>query len=167
MAQWYPALTRRRVFFSAVAFCASILGATRLLSDPIPEPLERWPTGTVLVKGAHPDRAFKVWLATTDSRREQGLMYVRSLAADQGMLFVFEQPDLLTFWMKNTYVPLDLLYIRTDGHVVRIAENATPLSLTGIPSGAPANQVLEIGGGVAHSLGLVTGDRVVLQAKAH
>ncbi len=151
-----------RFLLRSLLITTCTLITTRVLGDGLPEPLDRYPVGKVTVKGHHPDREFSVWLATTDARREQGLMFVKSLAPHQGMLFVFDQPDILTFWMKNTYIPLDLLYIAPDGHVVRIAENATPLSLTGIPSGKPASAVLEIGGGLAHSLGLTAGDQVVL-----
>jgi uncharacterized membrane protein (UPF0127 family) len=65
--------------------------------------------------------------------------------------------------MKNTVVPLDIVYVGTDGRIVSIAKNAEPFSLTSIPSGAPANAVLEIGAGLAQSLGIATGDRVTLK----
>jgi hypothetical protein len=159
-----PVLVARlsRFVLRSLLITTCTLISARVLGDAPPEPLDRYPVGKVTVKGHHANRQFSVWLATTDARREQGLMFVKSLAPNQGMLFVFDQPDILTFWMKNTYIPLDLLYIAPDGHVVRIAENATPLSLTGIPSGKPASAVLEIGGGLAHSLGLAAGDSVVL-----
>jgi uncharacterized protein len=152
----------RRTFLSSLALTLWALGGARVYGDPPPEPLDRYPTGRVTVKGHHPDRIFKVWIASNDARREQGLMYVKSMPTDRGMLFVFEQPEILTFWMKNTFIPLDLLYIDTDGHVVRIAENATPFSLAAIPSGKPANRVLEIGGGLSRSMNLVEGDLVVV-----
>jgi uncharacterized membrane protein (UPF0127 family) len=96
-------------------------------------------------------------MATTEARREQGLMYVRHLAPDRGMLFVFESPQVLNFWMKNTRIPLDLLFIAADGRVIRIAENAEPESLATISSMGAALAVLELAGGSAARLGLRPG----------
>ena len=137
------------------------------MADPPVETLDRLPKGQVVVRGDHPDRRFNVWLAATDARREQGLMYIKALPADQGMLFVFERADVLTFWMKNTYIPLDLLYIGPDNKVVNIIENATPFSLTPLPSPGLANQVLELGGGACQRLGLKKGDRIEFKPAAH
>lgn len=167
MSSFLPSPRFRRAFLSSVVLSVLALGGARVYGDPPPEPLDRYPTGRVTIKGHHPDRVFKVWVAGNDARREQGLMYVKSLPADQGMLFVFEQAEILTFWMKNTFIPLDLLYIGTDGRVVRIAENAVPFSLAAIPSGKPANEVLEIAGGLSRSLQLVEGDLVVFAADKH
>jgi uncharacterized membrane protein (UPF0127 family) len=150
----------------AVAFCTAValLGAARGHADPAPEPLNHWPTGTVQVTGKHPVRTFRVWLANTDARREQGLMYVRAMEPDQGMWFQFETPDILNFWMKNTFIPLDILYIASDGKVVRIADHATPFSLSPIPSGAPAIAVLELGGGIAEQMGIKVGDHATFHS---
>jgi uncharacterized membrane protein (UPF0127 family) len=142
---------------SALLLIALSLRAT---AEPSIEPLAHWPTGTVTIHGHHPDRQFDVWVAATDLRREQGLMFVKDLSAHQGMLFLFEQPDQLNFWMKNTYISLDIIYVSADHRVVRIAANAKPFSLEPIPSGALANGVLEIGGGLAHSLDIDIGDRI-------
>jgi uncharacterized membrane protein (UPF0127 family) len=141
-----------------VGFC--LLSGVRVWGEPPIEPLDHLPMGTVSVHGHHPDRTFNVWLANTDARREQGLMYVKSLSPTQGMLFVFDQADVLSFWMKNTYIPLDIIYIGTDHKVVRIIENAAPLSLEPLSSRSRANEVLEIGGGMSQQLGLQIGDRV-------
>jgi uncharacterized protein len=150
-------------FWLAFVASAAVLTAARGWSDPAPEPLSRFPTGTVRVTGKHPTRRFKVWLAATDARREQGLMFVRSMEPDQGMWFQFDTPDILTFWMKNTYIPLDILYVAADGRIVRIAAQATPFSLTPIPSGAPATAVLELGGGIAEANGIRVGDHATFQ----
>ena len=150
----------RRSFLAALSLTLATLGAVRALGEAPPESLDRYPIGRTIVKGQHPDRSFRVWIADNDARREQGLMYVKSLEPSRGMIFVFEQPEILTFWMKNTFIPLDLLYIGVDGRVVRIAENAKPFSLDAIPSGRPAIAVLEINGGLSRKLGLSEGDRV-------
>ena len=103
---------------------------------------------------------FEVWIAADDRSRERGLMFVRSLPPDEGMLFLFERPQYAAFWMKNTYLSLDLVFIGADGIVVNVAENATPLSLEPIASAAPVKAVLEVLTGTADRLGLQPGDRI-------
>jgi uncharacterized membrane protein (UPF0127 family) len=127
---------------------------------PLHEPLDRYVQSDVKIVSGTKVHSFRVWLADTPARREQGLMWIRSLPADRGMLFVFERPQPLSFWMKNTYVPLDLLFVAPDGRVIRIAENAKPQSLETIDSLGIALGVLELKGGTAKRLGLKTGDRL-------
>jgi uncharacterized membrane protein (UPF0127 family) len=103
---------------------------------------------------------FQVELADTDAERSQGLMWRGSMPADRGMLFIFPRPAAQAFWMRNTYIPLDILYIGDDGRIVSIAKNTQPLSEAPIPSGAPARGVLEINGGLSDRLGILPGDRV-------
>ena len=87
-------------------------------------------------------------------------MYRRFMPADRGMLFEFEREAPVAFWMKNTYIPLDMIFIARDGSVTRIAANAEPLSEAIIPSGGPCVAVLELNGGVAARIGLRVGDKV-------
>ena len=87
-------------------------------------------------------------------------MFRRSLAADRGMLFDFAQVEPVSMWMKNTYLPLDMLFIRSDGTISHIAENTEPLSTRVIPSGGPVLAVLELNAGSAKRLGIKPGDRV-------
>lgn len=89
-----------------------------------------------------------------------GLMHRQSLADNRGMLFYFDEPKEAVFWMHNTYIPLDLLFVATDGSVFRIISNAKPLSLDFLRSDGPAQAVLEIRGGLAGELGLRPGDSV-------
>lgn len=103
---------------------------------------------------------FKAEVATTWPQQEQGLMYRRHMAADAGMLFDFHQPTQMSFWMKNTYLPLDMLFIRADGTVSSIAAKANPLSLKSIPSTEPVQAVLEINAGQAAALGIREGAKV-------
>jgi uncharacterized membrane protein (UPF0127 family) len=105
-------------------------------------------------------RRFTVEIADTDRTRERGLMFRKHLAPDQGMLFDFKTPQPVAFWMKNTLIPLDMLFIAPDGRVVSIARNATPMSETPIPSGGDVLGVLEIRGGRAAEIGAEPGDRV-------
>ncbi|ATQ42803.1 hypothetical protein CSW64_10480 [Caulobacter mirabilis] len=103
---------------------------------------------------------FRVEIADDDAERERGLMYRTALAPDRGMLFVFDETAPRAFWMKNTYIPLDILYIGGDGRIVSIAARAEPFNETPIPSRSPARGVLEIYGGRAAELGIQVGDRV-------
>ena len=103
---------------------------------------------------------FMVELAATPETREHGLMFRRELPAGTGMLFDFEHDQPVSFWMKNTYIPLDMIFIRSDGRIMSIAENTEPLSERLIPSGAPVRGVLEVIGGTARGLGIAPGDRV-------
>jgi uncharacterized membrane protein (UPF0127 family) len=103
---------------------------------------------------------FDVWVADTNARAEQGLMFVRELPADRGMVFPLTPPRVETMWMKNTYIELDMLFIAPDGRVAKIIERARPLSLETLSSDAPVSAVLELRGGEARRLGLEVGDQV-------
>jgi uncharacterized membrane protein (UPF0127 family) len=105
-------------------------------------------------------RAFQVEIANNDASRERGLMDRRYMAADRGMLFEFDRDAPTSFWMKNTYIPLDMIFIARSGVVTRIVANAEPLSERAIPSGGPCAAVLELNGGAAASIGLKVGDKV-------
>ena len=104
--------------------------------------------------------AFTVELATNDDERSRGLMFRKELPEGRGMLFDFEHEAPVAFWMHNTYIPLDMIFIRGDGSILRIAENTEPLSDRLIPSGGPVRAVLEVIGGTARKLGIAPGDRV-------
>jgi hypothetical protein len=103
---------------------------------------------------------FGVEMAVTPEEQARGLMFRRELPEKQGMLFDFHREQPTSFWMKNTYVPLDMIFIRADGRILRIAENTVPLSETLVPSGGPVRAVLEVIGGTAKKLGIAPGDRV-------
>jgi uncharacterized protein len=103
---------------------------------------------------------FAVELASTPEEQAKGLMYRRQLPEGQGMLFDFHREQPTSFWMKNTYIPLDMIFIRGDGRILRIAENTVPLSETLVPSGGPVRAVLEVNAGTAKKLGIAPGDRV-------
>jgi uncharacterized membrane protein (UPF0127 family) len=103
---------------------------------------------------------FQVEVMRTPDQRARGLMHRRHLPADRGMLFDFERVEPVAMWMQNTFIPLDMLFIRADGTIARIAERTEPLSTRTIPSGEPVLSVLEVNGGVAEKLGIRPGDRV-------
>jgi hypothetical protein len=92
---------------------------------------------------------------------EQGLMFRQELAPDSGMLFDFKQPTLATMWMRNTLIPLDMLFVDTTGRIVNIHERAVPQSDAIISAAAPVRAVIELNGGTAARLGIKAGDRVI------
>jgi uncharacterized membrane protein (UPF0127 family) len=102
---------------------------------------------------------FTVEVAATLDQQQRGLMFRRSLAGDRGMIFPYDPPQDLGFWMKNTLIPLDMVFVRADGTIARIA-NATPLSIETVLSGERVAAVLELRGGRAAELGIRAGDRV-------
>jgi uncharacterized protein len=104
--------------------------------------------------------AFQVEMAITPEEKEHGLMFRRELPEGQGMLFDFMVDQPVAFWMKNTYIPLDMIFIRGDGRILRIAENTEPMSERNIPSGGPVRAVLEVIAGTAKKFGIAAGDRV-------
>jgi hypothetical protein len=103
---------------------------------------------------------FEVEIAKDEMSRERGLMFRRFMARDHGMLFEFESENLASFWMKNTYIPLDIIFLDRSGRVIRIAADAEPLSERAIPSGGPCLGVLELDGGVAAEIALRLGDQI-------
>jgi uncharacterized protein len=107
--------------------------------------------------GPHP---FKVEMADTPDKRLRGLMYRTHLDPDKGMLFDFGDPEPVSFWMKNTLIPLDMIFITADGRVANVAANAIPGDLTPIDSAGAVTGVLEIPGGEAAKLGIKPGDVV-------
>ena len=104
---------------------------------------------------------FTVEIARTSAEMERGLMFRDHLAPDHGMLFLYEDDRWATFWMKNTLIPLDLLFVDASGRIVGIAERTVPLSTVLIPSGAPVRAVLEVNGGTADRLRIEVGDRLI------
>jgi uncharacterized membrane protein (UPF0127 family) len=105
-------------------------------------------------------QVFSVEMATTAQEKETGLMYRKELPDGKGMLFDFSPEQQVSMWMKNTYISLDMIFIRADGRILRIAENTEPLSTRIIPSGGPAKGVLEVIAGTAKKYGIAPGDRV-------
>ena len=106
------------------------------------------------------NRSFMVELARNDEQRARGLMFRKELPDGRGMLFDFQEEQDVSFWMKNTYIPLDMIFIRADGTIRRIAANTEPLSERGVPAGGPVRYVLEVIGGTARKLGIEPGDKV-------
>jgi uncharacterized membrane protein (UPF0127 family) len=144
---------RLRFMFSVLAIVASAAVAALKSSSAV----ELQPLEIVSKAGVH---TFAVEMAVTPEEQAKGLMFRRELPEGQGMLFDFGREQPATFWMKNTYVSLDMIFIRADGRILRIAENTVPLSEALVPSGGPVRAVLEVVGGSAKKLGIAPGDQV-------
>jgi uncharacterized membrane protein (UPF0127 family) len=123
-------------------------------------------SGLVIQGSTGAEHRFEVYEAADQASKAQGLMYVRRLPADQGMLFVFEPARMATMWMKDTYIPLDMLFVAEDGRIAHIHHWAQPLSLDLIRAQSPVRAVLELNGGTARRLGIAPGDRVLHRAFA-
>jgi uncharacterized membrane protein (UPF0127 family) len=156
-----------RNFVAALCLLAALPGCRgESVSDAVNEaaPPPRAPSGldqTILtIESGGRSRRFTVEVARTEQQQSQGLMGRRSLAGDRGMLFPFDPPRAAHFWMRNTLIPLDMIFIRTDGTIARIAANTVPLSeeLVGVEEELSA--VLELRGGRSAELGIREGDRV-------
>jgi len=104
---------------------------------------------------------FQVEIAATRAEQQRGLMFRKALAPDRGMLFTYKRPQPAAYWMKNTLIPLDIIYIQPDGRILSIVRNARPHDETPLPSGGLVLGVLEVAGGRAAQLGVLPGDRVL------
>ena len=113
---------------------------------------------TVTVSGPWGRANFKVDIADDPAERAQGLMFVEQMPTLSGMLFIYEQPQSVAFWMKNTLIPLDMLFVSPTGEVLALHENAIPGDLTPIPGGEGVQMVLEINAGLVARLGIGVGD---------
>jgi uncharacterized protein len=132
-------------FGFAVALC---FGAATVAAEPI------------VVHAGGSAYKFEVEIVTTPETRAQGLMFRKSLAANAGMLFIYPDEKPVSFWMKNTLIPLDMLFLKADGQIAHIAHNTVPLDETPIDSRDAVKAVLEVKGGTAGALGIKKGDRV-------
>jgi uncharacterized membrane protein (UPF0127 family) len=159
-----PDRSRRILIVAAALALASM--AARAQVGPL-EDLAAFPRGKLeIADGKKVKHTFEVWLADSPRRQAQGLMFVRALPAMRGMLFVHESPKPMSMWMKNTYIPLDMVFIDAHGRIQQIVEQTKPHSLDIISSSEPALAVLEIAAGEAKRLGLHPGQHVIHPALA-
>jgi uncharacterized protein len=145
----------KQLFLTFLSALVIVSGSTGL-----PEPTPAAEQQTIEIASKNGVHVFTVELAVTDQERERGLMFRKQLSEGQGMLFDFKREQEVTMWMENTYIPLDMIFIRRDGRIWRIAENTEPLSRAIISSEGPVLAVLEVVGGTAKKLGIAPGDRV-------
>jgi uncharacterized membrane protein (UPF0127 family) len=123
--------------------------------------LATFPKSELTIETASGKHKFRIEMAVTPNQKTQGLMYRRTMAADAGMLFDYGHAEPVAMWMRNTLIPLDMLFIGTDGRVVNVHERAIPGSLDTIPSNGPVQAVLELNGGTVARLGIKPGDRII------
>lgn len=121
---------------------------------------------TLIIATRDAQHRFTIELARTPAEMERGLMYRDRLAPDHGMLFLYEDERPVSFWMKNTLIPLDLIFADSSGRIVQIAERAVPLSTALISSDSSVRAVLEVNGGTADRLKIAVGDRLIHPALA-
>jgi uncharacterized membrane protein (UPF0127 family) len=156
--------TRRRpiFLFSVIA----LVTAWATLAMQAPESLDHFPQRAAEISSGDGPQRFKIWIADTPSRSEQGLMFVHSLAHDRGMLFPRNSAAPMAMWMKNTLIPLDMLFVDSQGQIIYIRHNATPQSEAIIsvpaPMVTPAQAVLELAGGECNRRHISQGDRLSL-----
>jgi uncharacterized membrane protein (UPF0127 family) len=147
-------ITRRALLLLA----AEIAGS--LFTFPAGAQLQRFARSELTIVSATGPHRFTVEVAETPAQMEQGLMFRRVMALDAGMLFEYQAPTVATMWMRNTLIPLDMLFVDAHGRIVNIHERAVPQSLDVIAAAAPVRAVIELNGGTAARLGIVPGDQV-------
>jgi uncharacterized protein len=154
----FPTRALGVLFLLATAACVNAASEKK---EPGMEPLSTFPRSELVLHSKSGQHVVKLWIADTPQRQRQGLMFVEKLEPGTGMLFLYPgEPRPLGMWMKNTLIPLDMLFISKDGRIARIARETRPHSLETISSLMPVSAVLEIGGGEAGRLGIEVGDRV-------
>lgn len=137
---------------------------------PSSEAVERDPalagyfSAPLKIEGEETSHDIVAYLAVTERQRQHGLMFVRQLPDDHGMLFIYDQPRHISMWMKNTFIPLDMLFIRADGVIDSIVTDTTPHSLDSIRAANPVVAVLELNAGSVERLGIKPGDRIIYRA---
>ena len=163
MAHQHTASTPLRHTLALLALLSAVAAPqTPRAQGSAPLDLASYPRTELTVTQNKPARVhnFRVWIADTPQRAEQGLMFVNDLPESEGMVFPLEPPRVENMWMKNTYIELDMLFIAAGGRVIKIVEKAPPLSLETITSGTAVAAVLELKGGAVTHLGLKVGDQV-------
>jgi len=138
-----------------------LIFAVLLLAIPVQaQPQPTLPLSDLVILTDKGPQRFKVELADNDASRSRGMMFRTSMAPDAGMLFDFGQEQMTSFWMRNTLIPLDMLFIKADGTILNVHQRAIPRDETGISSAGPVRAVLELNGGTASRLGIKPGNKV-------
>jgi uncharacterized membrane protein (UPF0127 family) len=166
-------MTKNCTARAAAVVAAAIVTAPLLIAGCVDRPpdansaaqitgadLSGFPTGTLNIVSGDARHEIQIWVAQTAEHRSRGLMFVRQLPKDRGMLFLFGDPQPVSMWMKNTLIPLDMLFVARDGRIARIAENTEPGSLATLESGSDVTAVLELAGGECARRGIRVGDFV-------
>ena len=150
-----------RLLAAAALLALAAAGAATARQDAV-RPLSSFPRESIAIETRGARRhVLEAWRADTPQTRAQGLMFVRGLRGDQAMIFVYEPAQLVGMWMKNTLIPLDMLFVDDGGCVAKVHERAEPGSLDTIASGVPVVLVVELAAGTARALGVAKGDHVL------
>lgn len=144
------------VVIGSLLFAAVFAGQSRASEDVL-----RLPVENVIVTTAQGDITFATEIATDDETRSRGLMFRRSMGEREAMLFHWQSPHEVSMWMRNTYIPLDMLFVTADGTVVHVQANTVPQSLEVLSAGRKVSAVLEIVAGTAAKLGIRPGSRLI------
>ena len=139
----------------ALVGCLFVLESRHAISDTT------FPQSEILIVSKSGEHKFVVDVATTMAQRQMGLMYRKKMARNRGMMFDFSEEQLIAMWMKNTLIPLDMLFVDKTGKIVQIERATTPLSLKTIASRRPAMSVIELNAGLTEELGISEGDQVM------
>lgn len=129
-------------------------------ATPAVHPVSGLQVQPVTVTSGKIAHVFKSEVARTSAEQAKGLMFRTAIGDDEGMIFLRNPPDIAAFWMRNTVIPLDIIFIGTDHRILNIAANAVPYDETPLPAAGPTLAVLEINGGLAAKLGIKAGDKV-------
>ena len=146
--------TRRMLLLSCAAMIASLFVFVAKAQ------LQSFATSELTIISATGPHRFTVEVAVTPAQMQQGLMFRRTMAADAGMLFDYKTPMVATMWMRNTFIPLDMLFVDAQGRIVNVHQRAVPQSLDVIAATGPVRAVIELNGGTAARLGIAPGDQV-------
>lgn len=141
--------------YRAILMALFLLGAA-----PVAVQAQSLAIETITIVTASGPQTLEVEVADTNTSRERGLMFRRAMPQNHGMIFLFGAERTITMWMRNTYLPLDMIFVRADGSIAHIAANTEPFSEDVISSGSPVSVVIEVNGGAAGKLGIKPGDRV-------
>jgi uncharacterized membrane protein (UPF0127 family) len=150
----------KRVIRTVLAVAGLALAAPIAAAEPAIHWIKPGPTVPLGIVSGTIRHRFQVERALTPAMQEQGLMFRRTMPRDHGMIFPMERPQGASFWMKNTYISLDIIFIGADHRILQIAPRATPLSEATIDCPQPVVAVLELNGGIAEQSGIKVGDKV-------
>lgn len=150
MKRWFGLF----VFIAGLMFGAATASAQ---DSPLSVPVDAQPLKIIMAAG---EKSFDLEIADTEQKRSRGLMYRTDFPLNRAMIFVFDNPQPVMMWMANTPLALDMLFVRSDGTIARVAQKTTPFSEDIVSSGEPVSFVIEINAGVAAMLGIKAGDKV-------
>lgn len=153
-------LRRSATLLATLTLLAAAAGHAQEIDEAHLLDLDSFPKARLDIHSGKETHHFEIWIAETPRQQQQGLMFVRDLPAARGMLFVAKVPRVFDMWMRNTYIPLDMVFIAADGRISTIAQNTTPHSLAIVSSNVPVGAILELKGGEAARRALHPGDKV-------